>query len=194
MPPPVSKPLVIADPGFLWITLIATAAPTHTSAAGKFTDVVPATYIPLGATTDGTTFSYGSTVEPIRAAELFDVVEYRTTDRTGSIAFNLMNYTLSNYRRALNGGIAAMTATGTVGSEVTVLEPVDPGAEVRAQILWESTNSDLRLLCRQTLQGGEVASAFQSAPSVAVIPCTFNLEVPAVGKLWSMWAAGTARV
>lgn len=195
MPPAVSTPNILTDPGFLWIAPLGTAAPTNTVTAGKFSDTVAAAWLPLGATAEGSTFSYSSTVEPVRVAELFDPVKYVTTERSGSIAFNLANWTLSNYRRALNGGIAALTPTGASGAELTTLEPPEPGQEVRAMILWESTDSTVRLMARQVMQGGEISSAFAKAPANAVIPCTFNFEVPtAGGKPWSMWAAGLTRV
>jgi hypothetical protein len=195
MPPTVATPNVLVDPGFLWISVLATAAPTNTVTAGKFSDTIPVAWLPLGATTEGSTFNYSTTVEPIRVAELFDPVKYVTTERGGSIAFNLANFTLSNYRRALNGGIAALAPTGGAGLELTTLEPPDPGSEVRSQILWESTDATVRLLLRQTLQGGEVSTAFQKAPDIAAIPCTFNMETPVgAGKPWTMWAAGTTRV
>jgi hypothetical protein len=195
MPPAVARPVILKDPGFLWVAPIGTADPTNTVTAGVFSDAIAAAYIPLGATTDGSTFNYSSTVEAIRVAEFFDPIEYATTDRGGNIAFNLASWTLSNYRRAMNGGVAALTATGTAGSELTTLEPPEPGDEVRAMILWESTDSTVRLLLRQTLQGGEISSAFQKAPAHAAIPCTFNMEVPSGGtKPWTMWGAGTTRV
>lgn len=194
MPPAIATPNILTDPGFLWIAPLATAAPTNTVTTGKFSDSIAATWIPLGATSEGSTFSYSSTVEPIRVAELFDPVKYVTTERSGSIAFNLANWTLSNYRRALNGGTAALTPTGSAGSELTTLEPPEPGQEVRAMILWESTDSTVRLMIRQAMQGGEVSSAFAKAPTNAVIPCTFNFEVPSSGKPWTIWGAGTTRV
>lgn len=194
MPPAISTPNILTDPGFLWIAPLATAAPTNTVTAGKFSDSIAATWIPLGATAEGSTFAYSSTVEPIRVAELFDPVKYVTTERSGSIAFNLANWTLSNYRRALNGGVAALTPTGSAGSELTTLEPPEPGQEARAMILWESTDSTVRLMIRQAMQGGEVSSAFAKAPANAVIPCTFNFEVPSSGKPWTIWGAGTTRV
>lgn len=195
MPPVVATPSVLTDPGFLWIAPLGTAAPTNTVTAGKFSDAVAAAWLPLGATTDGSTFSYSTTVEPIRAAEFFDPIKYVTTERNGSIAFNLMSWGLSNYRRAINGGVAALTATGTSGSELSTLEPPDPGNEVRAMLLWESTDATLRLMLRQTIQGGEISTAFQKAPSVAAIPCTYNLEIPTgSSKPWVMWGAGTGRV
>jgi hypothetical protein len=58
---------------------------------------------------------------------------------------------------------------------------------------WESLDNTVRLVCYQTIQGGEVASAFQKAPDVAVIPCTFNLEVPVAGKPFDIWGAGANR-
>lgn len=194
MPNTVSTPTVLTDPGVLWVAPLLTAPPTNTVSGGVFTDAIPAAFIKLGATTEGSTFSYSTTVEPIRVAELFDPVKQVTTERGGTFAFNLANYTLSNYRRALNGGIAALTATGTAGSELTTLEPPEPGAEVRTMLLWESTDATMRILVRQCLQGGEISSAFGKAPDVATIPCTFNFEVPATGKVWTMWGAGTTRV
>lgn len=196
MPPAIAIPNVMADPGFLWISTLPTVEPTHASASGgKFTDTVPAAWLPLGATSDGSTLSYNSTVAPVRVAELLDPVKFFTTERGGSIAFNLANFTLSNYRRALNGGVAALTATGTSGQEVTRLGgPPTPGSEVRAQILWESSDGTMRFIAYQCLQGGEISTAFKKAPDIAVIPCTFNMEVPASGKPFDIIVAGTSRV
>lgn len=190
----VATPTVLTDPGMLWIAPVGTAAPSNTVAGSVFTDDPDVAWIPLGATEEGSTFNYESTVEPIRVAEFFDPIRWVTTDRTGSIAFNLASFTLSNYQRALNGGIAALTATsGSGATSLFTLEPVDPGDEVRCMILWESTDATLRLMLRQCIQGGQVSSAFKKAPDKAVIPCTFNLEVPTSGKPFTFWAAGTSR-
>jgi hypothetical protein len=178
----------------LWIAPLGTAEPTNTVTGSVFTDDPAAAWIPLGATEDGSSFSYETTVEAIRVAEFFDPVRYATTERNGSIAFNLASWTLSNYNRALNGGIAALTATtGTGATSLYTFEPPDPGNEVRSMILWESTDRTVRLLMRQCLQGGSVESAFKKAPDIAAIPCTFNLEVPTVGKPFTFWGAGASR-
>lgn len=190
----VPAPVILTDPGMLWIAALATAAPTNTVAGSVFTDDPAVAYIPLGPTEEGSTFSYESSVEAIRVAEFFDPVRWSTTERTGNIAFNLASYTLSNYNRALNGGIAALTATsGTGATSLFTMEPPEPGAEVRSMILWESTDRTLRLLLRQCLQGGAIETAFQKAPTIATIPCTFNMEVPASAKPFTFWAAGTSR-
>src|SRR5690349_20502106 len=102
---------------------IGTAEPTPTVATSKFTDALPVAWLPLGATSEGSTFSYSSSVEPVTVAEFFDPIRHSTTGRSGSIAFNLANWTLSNYRRALNGGVAALTSTGGDAAELTSVEP-----------------------------------------------------------------------
>lgn len=192
MPPAVATPTVLTDPGFLWIAPLGTAAPTYDPATGVFA-AVPVAWVPLGATTEGSTFSYSTEVEAIRVAELLDPVKYVSTERGGNMAFNLADWTLTNYRRALNGGIAALTPTsGTGSTAVYELEPPDLGAEVRSMVLWESTDATVRIMLRQTLQGGEISSAFRKAPEIATIPCTFNMEVPTGGgKPWKMWGKAT---
>jgi hypothetical protein len=195
MPPAVARPTVLVDPGFLWIAPLGTADPANTVTAGVFSDAIAAAWLPLGATTEGSTFAYASNIEAINVAEFFDPIAYRTTERNGSMAFNLAHWSLSNYRRALNGGVAALAPTGVAGSELTTLEPPNPGTEVRSMILWESTDATLRIILRQAIQGGEVSSAFTRAPDIAAIPCSFNMEIPTGGtKPWTMWAAGTTRV
>ena len=191
----VAVPTVLTDPGMLWIAPLATADPTNTVAGSVFTDDPAVAWVPLGATTEGSTFQYSTTVEPIKVAEFFDPIKYATTERAGSIAFNLASFTLSNYQRALNGGIAALTATsGTGATSLFKVEPPDPGTEVRAMILWESTDRTVRLLAQLVIQGGEVQAAFKKAPDIAAIPCTFNMEIP-VGstKPFTLWSAGTSR-
>jgi hypothetical protein len=194
-PAAVATPTLLTDPGYLFIAPLLSAVPTNTVAGSVFTDAWAAAWLPLGATENGTTFTYSSTVEAISVAEFFDPIKYVTTGRAGSIAFNLANFSLTNYRRALNGGTAALTPTsGTGATALSTLEPGAPGSETRVMIGWESLDNTVRIIAHQTIQGGEVTSAFQKAPAVAMIPCTFNFEVPASGKPFSMYGAGTARL
>ena len=191
----VAVPVVLTDPGMLWIAPLGTTEPTNTVAGSVFTDDPAAAFIPLGATAEGSAFNYESTVEPIRVAEFFDPITYETTERSGSIAFALASFTLSNYKRSMNGGVAAIVATsGTGATSLFELEPPEPGEETRCMILWESTDRTMRLLLRQCLQGGAVETSFGRAPDLATIPCTFNLETPVgADKPWIMWAAGVNR-
>ena len=193
--PSTAVPNILTDPGYLLIAPLSSTLPTNTVAGGVFTDAWDAAWISLGATEEGSTFAYSTTVEPITVAEYFDPITYRTTERSGSIAFNLADFTLSNYRRAVNGGVAALAATsGTGATALGTLEPPEPGDEVRCMIGWESLDSTVRLIAHQCIQGGEVSSAFQRAPQKAVIPCTYQMEVPSGGKPWTMYSAGEARL
>lgn len=189
-----ATPLILTDPGYLFWAPLASTEPTHAALASTYDlDAWPVAWISLGATEDGSTFSYETTVEAIKVAEFFDPIRYSTTERAGSFAFNLASYTLNNYKRAMNGGtIATVTGSGvTLSSSYT---PPAPGAEVRAMIGWESLDHTLRFVCYQTMQGGAVTSAFKKAPALAVIPCKFNFEVPTSGNPFKLYGAGTARL
>jgi hypothetical protein len=193
-PSAVVTPNLLTDPGYLFIAPLGSTAPTNTVAGSVFTDAWPVAWLPLGATQDGSEFHYSTEVAPITVAEFYDPVKYSTTGRSGNIAFNLANFGLTNYRRALNGGVSALTATSGTGA--TALYDVQPGAvgsEVRCMIGWESLDNTLRLVCYQTIQGGEVASAFKKAPDYAVIPCTFNMEIPSSGVPFKLSGAGATR-
>jgi hypothetical protein len=195
MPGVVPQPQVLTDPGILWITAIGTAEPTPTAAGGKFTDPLPAAWLLFGPTDEGSSFSDSVDTDTINVAEFLSAIKNVVTGRSSNLSFALASWTLSNYRRAINGGVAAIAPQGTAGSEVTSLEPPVEGTETRAQLAWESTDSSLRLLGRQAFQTGEVASDFKPAPDKALIPCEYSFEQPTTGlRPWKMWAAGTARV
>ena len=195
MPPAaVATPNILTDPGYLFIAPLASTLPSNTVAGSVFTDSWPVAWLPLGATEDGHEFAYSTTVEAITVAEFFDPIQYSTTQRAGRIAFNLASFGASNYRRALNGGVAALAATsGTGATALYTVEPPTPGNEVRCMIGWESLDNTVRRVCHQTIQGGEITSAFKKAPSMAVVPCSFQLEVPSSGVPFSTYFAGADR-
>lgn len=189
--PTTAVPTVLTDPGYLFWAPLATAVPTNTATASKFTDAWPVAWISLGATEDGSEFNYESRVEAITVAEFFDPIKWSTTERSGNFAFNLADYTLANFKRAMNGG--TITTTGTTGTEVNKYTPVSPGQEVRAMIGWESLDGTMRIVAYQTINGGTIKSAFKKAPAIAVIPCQFNFEVPAAGQPFEIWGTSTRK-
>ena len=194
MPGATAVPLLLTDPGYLYGAPLLSTNPTNTVAGSVFTDAWPAAWISLGATKEGSTFQYATTVEAMSVAEFFDPIKYATTERAGSIAFALANATLHNMKRAFNGGMGAITATsGTGATTLGTFEPVAPGSEVRIMLGWESFDNTTRIVMRQTIQGGEVAMEFQKAPAYAGIPCTFNFEVPSALAVFSVYSAGVGR-
>lgn len=194
MPLTYSTPLVLNDPGFLFWAPLASTLPTMAALASTYDlDTWPVAWIPLGATEDGSTFTYETKVEAVKVAEFFDPIRWSTTDRMGSFAFNLASYTLKALQRAYNGG----TISTVSGSGVTLsskLVPPTPGNEVRAMIGWESLDHTMRIISYQTINSGTIASAYKRAPSFAVIPCVFNFEVPSAGQPFEVYAAGTGRL
>lgn len=192
--PTTATPNILTDAGYLFMAPLATAEPTNTVAASKFSDVWPVAWISLGATEEGSTFTYQTNVEAISVAEFFDPIRYATTSRTGSFAFSLADYTATNWNRALNGGPAALVPTsGTGATAITSTQPKTPGTEVRVMLGWESLTNDIRIIAYQCINGGEVSSAFRKAPDKALIAMTFNFEIPSSGIPWKMYTAGTAR-
>src|SRR6266508_4039491 len=117
MPPAaVATPVLLTDPGYLFGAVLGTAVPTNTVAGSVFTDAWAAAWVPLGATAEGSTFSYSSTVEAMNVAEFFDPIKYATTSRQGSMAFALASNTLQNMKRAFNGGMCVITPTSGTGA------------------------------------------------------------------------------
>lgn len=195
MPGTVPQPVLMQDPGILWIGALGTAEPTPTATAGKFSDTLPVAWLLLGPTDEGSVFSDAVSTDTITVAEFLNPVKNVTTGRLSKLSFALASWTLSNYRRSLNGGVAAIAPVGTAGAEVTSLEPPVEGQEVRCMIMWESTDNTLRLLGRQAYQTGEVSTTFKPGADNALIPCEYSFEQPATGlRPWKMWAAGTTRV
>ena len=194
VPAAVVPPNLLQDPGFLFLAPIGSSIPTNTVAGSVFTDAWDVAWLPLGATQDGTQFSYTTNVQPVYAAEFYDPIKYASTDRSGNVAFSLLNLGLSNYLRALNGGVAALTPTsGTGATALYDVSPTAVGGEVRAMLGWESLDHTMRLVAYQVLCSGTITSAFQKGPSQAVIPCTFNMETTSAGLIFKMSGAGASR-
>src|SRR4051794_40372129 len=110
-PSAVARPQILRDPGYLFIAPLASTEPSNTVLGSVFTDAWPAAWLPLGATKDGSEFQYAITASAITVAEYIDAIDRVVTDRNGSFAFNLASFGASNYRRALNGGVTALTPT-----------------------------------------------------------------------------------
>lgn len=191
--PTVAQPNIMQDPGFVWWAPALTAFPVNTVVGSKFTDAPSVSWIPMGATEDGSTFSYSPSIEAVSVAEFLDPVRWRTVAREGSFALNLADYTMKNLTRAMNGGTLS-TVSGTGATTLSKYVPPGLGAETRAAILWESQDATMRIFMYQTVNIADVESAFAKAPSYAVLPCEFRFEVDSSGNTFEVYSAGTARV
>jgi hypothetical protein len=192
MPGTVAVPNILTDPGIVYWAPLGTSEPTNSVTASKFTDSWPAGWLGVGATEDGSEFSYETKVDAIKVAEFFDPIKWSTTDRSGSLSFNMADYTLTNWSRAINGGTKTVVS-GTTTTQLNSFVPPTPGNEVRAMLGWESLDNTMRIIMYQCINSGTITSAYKKAPDFAVIPCQFNFEVPSAGQPWKMYTAGTAR-
>lgn len=189
--PATAVPLLLRDPGYLMEAPLLTAAPVMTTAASVFTD--PWTgWFSLGATEDGSDFSYSTKVEPIYSAEFFDPLAYATTERAGSLAFVMLNFTLGNWQQALNGGTQS-TVSGTGATLSSKLTPPNPGSDVRRMLGWESLDHTVRIVAEQCINGSEIKFSNKKAPAKAGIPVDFRFEIPASGFPFTIYTAGVAR-
>lgn len=193
--PTTASPTLLKDPGYLFWAPLASTLPTFTVVGSKFTDAWPVAWLSLGATKDGSKLKYSTKLESLTVAEFFDPIQWVTTEREGSFAFTLDNFTLANLSRAMNTGTLT-TVSGATTTLLSKLSPPAPGAEIRAMIGWESLDATLRAISYQTVQGGDIEMEFQkaAADSQTGIPCEFNFEVPSSGNPVDFWSAGVARV
>jgi hypothetical protein len=192
--PTTATPLLLRDPGYLFWAPLASSLPANTVAGSKFTDAWPGAWLSLGATEEGSAFSYQINLEAISVAEFFDPIAWSTTERSGNFAFALADYTMKNLQRAFNGG-TLQVLSGAGATQLTRLTPPAAGGEVRAMIGWESLDSTLRIICYQTINGGELKTEFKKAPAKGLIPCQFQFEVPSAGgQPFEIYGAGAARV
>lgn len=198
--PTTATPLIMTDPGFLFLAPLGTALPASgvggTVVGSKFTDAWPAAWVNLGGTEDGSEFSFSTSVEPIRVAEIFNPIQYAVTEQATSMAFSLADYTANNLRRAWNVGSANLTTiSGAATTLLSRLRPPAPSEIIRQMLGWESLDSTMRLFGYQVINGGEVTSAYKKSPDNALIPFQLNFEVPAAPAVpFDFFAAGTARV
>lgn len=190
-PTAVAVPLLLTDPGYLFRAPLGTAEPTWAVTASVFSDAWPVAFVAMGATEEGSTFSYETTVEPVTVAEFFDAIKQVTTERSGSFAMNLADYTATHVAWALNK--AAGTVTGSGATLMNIVEPPSPGSELRCIIGWESLDNTARLYCRQVINASTIESAFKKAPDKAVIPMEFRFEVPTGLQPFKFGFAGAAR-
>lgn len=190
--PTTATPTLLVDAGYLFWAPLASTVPVNTVVGSKFTDAWPGAWVSLGSTEDGSEFTYDLKVAAIYAAEFYDPITWRTTERSSMIAFAMQNWALTNVSYAMNGGtLTVVSGSGT--TQLNRYRPPNPGSEVRAMIGWESLTNDARFIAYQCINSGQIKTAFKKSPNNAAIPCQFNLEVPASNIPFEFYTAGTAR-
>lgn len=192
MSPTVATPNLLSGPGYLFGTAIGSALPANTASGGVFTDPWPVAWVPLGATTTGTSFQATQTLSPLDVEEFIDHIGYRMTGRESKVQFSLAQPTAMNLQRAFNGGTLSVIS-GTGLTQVADLTPPAPGSETRLMIGYESADHTIRFFGFQAINAATVQIDFKKAPNISAVPFDLNLEVSATyGVPYKFSFAGTA--
>lgn len=182
---------IATGPGFLYYANLASALPANTVVGSVFTDAWPGAWSLLGATDDGSEFSYSVKTDDVEVAEYLDPIQVVPTGRTISMKFSLVNVSAANFKKLTNGGTITTSGSGTT----LLSEFVAPalGSEVRCMIGWESQDCTERIVGYQCLQTGEISPARKKGSDKAMLAAEFRFEKPASGEPFKYWTAGTAR-
>lgn len=155
---------VLLGAGVLYVAPIGTTEPANASSS------LPSAWREVGWTDQGSAIDIAYSNEGIPVAEEFYPVKYVTTGVEISVGFAMKQMTRRNLALALNLG-------ANVANDASVLNPPDPGEEVRVMIVLD-TEEGARYLFRKAIQGGSVNIARQKAPNVALLPVQFRVEHP----------------
>jgi hypothetical protein len=170
---------VDVGPGKLWVASLTATKPTNVTAAldESSNGGADGKWVPVGYTEDGSTFSYAVTSEGIQVAEEIEDIASRRTNAVATLAFSMAEMTARNLLLALNGGL---------DPDPTVVEPVESDDEVRVMLCLD-TDAGARWFFPRCYSEGSIEVQNRKAPQKRLIPVTFKLEKPSVGKSFSVW-------
>lgn len=160
---------VRVGPGWLYVAPVGSAEPAD------LTTPWAAAWIPVGYTSEGHSYTYTPSFEPVDVAEELIPIRYEATGAESQLAFSLAEMTSKNLQRVFNGG------TITTGTGIVTFEPPDIGDVTRIAIGWEAVDAKERWIFRKCLQTGAVEIARQKAPNKSLLPGQFNCELPGAG-------------
>ena len=174
---------VSLGPGHLWVGSLSATDPTDatTPLDASEDDGADGKWVPIGYTDQGATFTYNVTSEPVEVAEELEEIARRRVRAETSIAFAMAETTARNLVLALNGGLVA---------NPTSIEPIDADEEQRVKLIHE-TVTGARWLFRKAYNTGGIEIQNQKAPAKRLIPVTFSIEKPDVGKPWVVFPSET---
>jgi len=156
---------VTAGPGWLFVAPYLDTLPAFPT---DVTTPLGTTYVPVGYTEEGNTFSYAVTREDLLVAEEVSPVKSYTTKVDTKVTFSMAEATAANLILALNGGVVATP---------TEVEPPALGAEQYVTLVLD-TDSGARWLFRKCIQTGTVEIGHKKAPAKTLIPVEFTVYVP----------------
>lgn len=190
-------PYVQADPnllkeagGLMWSPL-GTTLPANTVVGSVFTDSWPAGWVGLGKTAAGSKISDNATSADYETAEDYTPIDSATTKRVVQISFNLLNFTMGNLAKALNGAVTTVTGSGT--TLLTQVDSPSPQSEVPCQLGWESLDNTVRFVARKVRNQGNMDVTVGKAPNEGQVMWVGNCSKPSGAPTYSWFGAGANR-
>jgi hypothetical protein len=187
----VPKNALSFGPGYLYYAALGISAPANNVAGSVFTDSWPVGWNPLGVTREGHTLNIDLDVDSVEAAEYVDALLNVVTGRTITAEMDLMQISLTNYKRVFNGGTLSTSGAGATLLSTYTLPNI--GGETRCQIGWESTDGTERWWAMQAFNTGSVGIQRQKGADNASLPVTWTFEPDASSQPIYFASAGTVR-
>lgn len=185
------NPLAIkAGPGRIYYAPLGTAIPTPTAAASKIV-ATWTSWVQVGSTDEGLTYSESTDTEDIRVAESLYAVRTVTTSKTATVSLSLSEIHDLNWKLVSNGGI--ITVTGAGATKLSSYVPPLAGAEVRVMLGFLSADDDEMLVWPQVFNTGGFETARASFSDKHSLPAEFSVELPDPAVLttpYRRWVTG----
>jgi hypothetical protein len=186
----VTPTRIKAGPGLIRYAPLGTAIPTFTAAASKVTGTWTS-WVDVGATDEGLTYSESTDTEDIRVAESLYAVRTITTSKTGTVSLALAQVDDLNWKLVSNGG--TITVTGTGATKLDVYVPPLAGSEVRVMLAYQSIDEDEVIIWPQVFNTGGFETARANFADKHTLPAEFSVELPDPGVMatpYKRWTSG----
>jgi hypothetical protein len=177
-------------PGRIYYAPLGTTIPTFTASASKLTGTWTS-FLEVGATDEGLTYSESTDTEDVRVAESLYAIRTQTTGKTGSVAFAMSHISDLNWKLASNGG--TIVSTGSAATKMNTYVPPLAGSEVRVMLGFQSLDDDEILIWPQVFNTEGFETARSGFADKHVLPVTFSVELPDPAVLttpYKRWTSG----
>lgn len=176
---PITPALIQTGPGRIRYAPLGTTIPTIVPTSSKYNAITWTSWLDVGSTDAGLTYTEATESTGIKVAESKYEVRTVVTSKSSRVAFVANEVSDLIWKLAMNGG--TLTATGTAGTKQTEYAPPLADAEVRAMLSFQS-NDDLEIIVwPQVFQVGSVAFTRGGFEVKAGLSMEFNAELPASG-------------
>lgn len=176
---PVTSNLVQTGPGRIRYAPLGTTIPTVVPTSSSFSAITWTSWLDVGSTDAGVTYTESTETAEIRVAESKYPVRTVTTTKSSRVAFVANEISDLIWQLAMNGG--TNTVTGTAGTKMTEFAPPLADAEVRVMLSFQSNLDDEIIVWPQVFNVGSVEYVRGSFETKAGLSMEWNAEIPASG-------------